>query len=743
MMPLVVVVPVVGAAILSIVLVVRIASYEFWRRHLVAFELRFVRGLDANAVAAALTGLTGLTSPRWLRSLVARAVVVEVHATDQGITHRILMPRSFAEVVFPQLRAALPGLRIVEIDDLPVDRPGLAGELGLNMMTRQLRVDAPEAVSAALLASTQPLEAGESVTLQWILQPVGPVAITRVSHKPGQRASSPDAATVRALREKQAAPLFQAAVRLGVGAEPARRRQLLRRTTAAFHTANAPGAHIYRRSTASWFVADAMARRSLPLVRFPCLLNVRELAGLIAFPIGDVQLPGLSLGGSREIPPSADLPRRGRVVAVSHYAGRERPLALSVDDSLRHLHVIGPTGVGKSTLLLSLITQDMRAGFGVVVIDPKGDLVSELLDRVPPGRTSDVVVLDPSDPVSAVGLNPLAHAGENGELVVEELTSLFRQLYRAFWGPRTDDILRAALLTLVREPGMTLCEVPLLLTDEGFRRRLVGGLDDPVGLEPFWGWFNGLSDGERTAAIGPVLNKLRAFVVRRRIRDVIGQSQPRLDLEEVLAKRRILLVPLRKGLLGDDAAALLGSLVVGQLWRAVQRRTAIAPTERCPVFAYVDEVQDYLHLPTSIGDVLAQARGLGLSLTLAHQHLAQLPTELRHAVLANARSRVAFQLASEDARALAPVFGAPVTPADLKGLDAYEVIVQLAVGNRVGSPASARTSPPPPPTGQADAAIRASREQYGVAHAEVEADIRARHDTPTVDGLLGRQRRTR
>ena len=733
----------VSAALVSTILGVRIASYEYWRRHLVAFELRFVRGLDAKAVVAALTGLTGLTAPRWLRPLVARAVVVEVHATDQGVTHRILMPHRYAEVVFPQLRVALPGLRIIELDDLPLNRPTLAGELGLNTVTRQLRVDAPEAVSAALLASLQPLEPGESVTLQWLLQPVGPVAVTTVSHKPGQRASSPDAATVRALREKQSTPLFQATIRLGVIAEPARRRQLVRRTTAAFHTANAPGAHLHRHSTPSWFVADAMSRRSLPLVRFACLLNVRELAGLIAFPIGDVQLPGLSLGGSREIAPSADLPRRGRVVAVSHYAGRERPLGLSVDDSLRHLHVIGPTGVGKSTLLLSLIAQDMRAGFGVVVIDPKGDLVSDVLDRVPPGRTSDVVVLDPSDPVAAVGLNPLAHTGDNGELVVEELTSLFRQLYRAFWGPRTDDILRAALLTLVQQRGMTLCEVPLLLTDEGFRRRLIGGLDDPVGLEPFWGWFNGLSDGERTAAIGPVLNKLRAFVVRRRIRDVIGQSQPRLDLEEVLAKRRILLVPLRKGLLGDAAAALLGSLVVGQLWRAVQRRTAIAPVERCPAFAYVDEVQDYLHMPTSISDVLAQARGLGLSLTLAHQHLAQLPTELRHAVLANARSRVAFQLATEDARALAPVFGAPVTPADLQGLDAYEVIVQLAVGNRVASPAGARTCPPPPPTGQADAAMSASRELYGVPHADVEAEIRARHDLPIVDGLLGRQRRTR
>ena len=351
-------------------------------------------------------------------------------------------------------------------------------------------------------------------------------------------------------------------------------------------------------------------------------------------------------------------------------------------------------------------------------------------------------MLDPSDEVGTVGLNPLARAGENGELVVEELTSLFRQLYRAFWGPRTDDILRASLLTLVKEPGMTLCEVPLLLTDESFRRRLVGRLDDPIGLEPFWGWFEGLSDGERTAAIGPVLNKLRAFVMRSRVRNVVGQANPRLDLDDLLARQRILLVSLRKGLVGDDAAALLGSLVISQLWRAVQRRAALSPSERYPVFAYVDEVQDYLHLPTDIGEVLAQAHGLGLSLTLAHQHLAQLGPDLRHAVLANARSRVAFQVGSDDARALARVFGAPVTAADLQGLDAFDVVAQLAVGNRVIGPVTGRTAPPPPSTGQRTSALSASRARYGVPAADVEAEVRARHERGPVGGVVGRQRRS-
>src|SRR5262249_2423961 len=157
-------------------------------------------------------------------------------------------------------------------------------------------------------------------------------------------------------------------------------------------------------------------------------------------------------------------------------------------------------------------------GRGVVVLDPKGDLVSDVLDRVPPARIGDVVVLDPTDDERPVGLNLLAGAAEAPELVVEPGSRVFPLLYKAFLGACTDYVLRAAWMTLISEPGMTLCEVPLLLTDEGFRRRLVGGVDDPVALGPFWGWYDGLSNAERMQATGPVMNKLRAFLLRRRLR---------------------------------------------------------------------------------------------------------------------------------------------------------------------------------------------------------------------------------
>ena len=245
--------------------------------------------------------------------------------------------------------------------------------------------------------------------------------------------------------------------------------------------------------------------------------------------------------------------------------------------------------------------------------------------------------------------------------MVENLVGLFKSLYRHSWGPRLDDILRAALLTLAGSEGATLCEVALILTDPHYRRRLVGPLDDPVGLESFWGWYEALSDAERQTVVGPVLNKVRAFTMRPTVRSIIGQSQPTLDLGEVLAEGKVLLCSLASGLLGEEAASLLGALIVAELWHATTARAGLPEASRKPVMAYLDEFQHFVHLPTPMPSMLAEARGLGLGLALAHQHLDQLGEEARHAVLANTRSRVVFQLPAGDARVMAREMGTILT----------------------------------------------------------------------------------
>jgi Type IV secretion-system coupling protein DNA-binding domain len=746
-----------GTACITGVLALREISRRNWQHSLVAYAIKLPHGLTATDVAAFLVACTGLRARKWQRPFVVRSIVLELVATSEGIIHHIIVPAAFTDVVLAALRAAVPGVVAGRDELYSRQRAIAAAEIGQSGWRKPLVTGQAERISTAMLASLQPLVNGERIVVQWVLSPTAPVTPPVVAQG-GPRRGDPliarvlkrllstppvDAQTAKQIRAKQGSPLFVASGRIGAVAHTrSRARALVSRVVAALHTANAPGAHLYRAWWPSGLVLGWLAGRNASLVRQPCLLNADELAGLVAWPLGDVSLPGLSLGTTKALAPSTDIPQYGRVVLQSSYPGMERPLALSLPDSLRHLHVIGPTGVGKSTLLLGLITQDMQAGRGVVVVDPKGDLVADVLDRVPPERTGEVVVLDPADEERPVGLNLLARPGESPELVVDQVVSIFHDLYRDSWGPRTDDILRAGLLTLVGVPGMTLAEVPLLLTDPGFRGPLVGRLNDPVALGPFWGWYEGLSDGERLQATGPVMNKLRTFLLRRRLRNILGQAEPVFDFDQALAARSIVLVPLVKGLLGEEAAALLGSLVVTRMWQAVQARSGLAAAERLETFAYIDEFQDYLHLPVGVEAMLTQARGLGLGLTLAHQHLGQLPASVREAVLANAGSRVIFQVAASDAQALARELAPEIHAADLQGLGRFEVVARLSAGGRVTRPVTGMTLAAPPTTGQAATARVNSRARYGMDRAGVEAAIQARHTGRAGSRSVGKRRRS-
>ena len=237
------------------------------------------------------------------------------------------------------------------------------------------------------------------------------------------------------------------------------------------------------------------------------------------------------------------------------------------------------------------------------------------------------MVLDPSDDQAPVGLNPLA--GGSPDLVSDGIMAVFRGLYRDYLGPRTSDVLHAALLTLVRSKNATLVALPLLLTDERLRRELTKSVRGDLALGPFWAWYEALSVAERSTVIAPVMNKVRPFLLRERVRHVLGQPTPRFDITEVFTQKKILLVPLSKGTLGSDSASLIGSLVVARLWQAAQARSRIAAERRHAVSVIIDEFQDFLHLPTDLADVLAQARSAGLALHLGHQHLAQLSPTIR------------------------------------------------------------------------------------------------------------------
>ena len=320
-----------------------------------------------------------------------------------------------------------------------------------------------------------------------------------------------------------------------------------------------------------------------------------------------------------------------------------------------------------------------------------------------------------------MGFNPLAYH-QDPSLTADAILAVFQEIFAQNWGIRSADVLSGALLTLAKTKGANLLYLPQLLTDERFRKEILAQVKDPIALEPFWRNYESMRDSERRTEIAPVLNKLRQITFRPGLRNVLGQTKPKFSLYDLFRERRIVLVPLNRGLIGAESARLLGSLIVGLTWTIALSRAKIAPEKRHMVSIYIDELQDYLALPTSFGDALAQARGLGIAYTVAHQYRAQLPQDIKAGIDANCRNKIIFGLNSDDAKAMAEQ-AQELEPLDFMTLPRYEVYTSFQAGGRSTGWISAATLPPPEATGLAAEIKAESMKRYGVPATETEAAL--------------------
>ena len=708
-------------------------------RTLVWRELHWQRPLPPERALSVLR--------QWAADQRSPQLVLETRADADHITNLLGGPPPAVSQSAALLRELLPGTVAVPIDRTDPGGNLAAASVRSSTRHRPLKLDNPLFAVHALAAALHQVRGGEQLVVQVVLGPrrvplaVGtnsPSSLVRpwwhtAWHGNGKTIDSEKRS---ALRTKVGDHGFACAVRLGVvAATPARRRALLAGVLGALRTNETAGLRLRLRPE-----SRASLRLAVTPWRWPLRLNAQELLGLVGWPLGDDDLPGYAASHPRRLPPAPGSTGMQRVIADTPLAGSQ-PLALDARAALHHLHVIGPTGTGKSTLLANLILQDITDGRAVVVIEPKGDLVADVLARIPEDRIDDVVVLDPADS-APVGLNPLQpRPGRSADVAADAVLSVFRQLYGSAIGPRSADILHAGLLTLAARPDASLVMLPLLLTDAGFRRSLTAHIHDPIALGPFWASYEAWSAPERAAAIAPVMNKLRPLL-RPGVRAVLGQRRPRFQISQVFTERKVLLVPLSRGLLGPEAASIIGSLVVAELWQATLARTSVPAERRHPVSVFIDEVQDYLHISTDLSDAMAQARGLGVGLTLAHQMLGQLPTEMREAVLTNARSRVAFQLGPRDAAQL--VHGrSELDAADFTSLGSHQVYASLFAHGRVTPYAFGLTRPLPPDTTDPNAVRAASRMRFGRSLDEIEAGFaELLTPDPVSTGPIGRRRRS-
>lgn len=395
--------------------------------------------------------------------------------------------------------------------------------------------------------------------------------------------------------------------------------------------------------------------------------------------------------------------------------GGYQPLVLSRADRRRHMAIFGQTGVGKSTLMRQLLAQDIAAGDGCALIDPHGDLAAEILDHIPSHRVDDVIILDPSDIERPVGFNPFYRVPEDERaLVAANLTATFKHVWRDSWGPRLEYILFNTIAALLDAPDQlrpTFLSIPLMLVDQQYRQKVIRHINDNRVHSFFVDEFEQWPDRQLKEAISPVQNKVGQFLSNPFIRNVLGQWRPSIDLANVMERRRILLVRVSKGLLGEEPANLFGSLLVTGFQQAAMRRVRHTEQERQDFHLHIDEFHNFT--TDSFASVLSEARKYRLTLTTVAQYLSQLSPEVREAVFGNVGSLIAFRVAASDAERLAKEIGG-FAPAVLGDLGLGEICARLTVDGATSLSCRGITiSDAMPMHGHAENIIKQTRQRYG------------------------------
>ncbi len=413
-------------------------------------------------------------------------------------------------------------------------------------------------------------------------------------------------------------------------------------------------------------------------------------------------------------------------------------MALSPEAARHHVAVVGPTGTGKSVLLAKGILDDLQHGYAGVVLDPKGDLVADVLDRVPNRHVDRVVVLDPAarGPVPGLDLLSVGDPDLRADVVLGALGAIFKDS----WGIRTETYLRLGLRSLSELPHPVLSDWLRLFTDTRFRRSVVARLRDPL-LIAAWESYESLSPAERQQHVAAPMSKVVSLLSRPQVRAVLAQRQPRLDLARVLDEGKWLFVALAPGALGEAASRLLGAILTYATWTAVEARTALPIDRRRPIFLYLDELQTVSTLPFGLDYLFERARGLGCGVTVATQALGRLPQHLQQSLLANVGTLASFRLGYDEASRVArelPGLGV----SDLQALRAFEVAARINLGSGSSvAVVTGRTEPLPHRTGNADLIRQRSATTYGQDPKAIEIELREQQEAEVhSDDQVGRGR---
>ncbi|MFA5013015.1 MAG: type IV secretion system DNA-binding domain-containing protein [Candidatus Paceibacterota bacterium] len=406
------------------------------------------------------------------------------------------------------------------------------------------------------------------------------------------------------------------------------------------------------------------------------------------------------------------------------FRGEQKRFGIKPDDKRRHVYIIGKTGMGKTELLKNMIVQDIARGNGVGFVDPHGEAIEEILDFIPKERIEDVVYFNPADMENPIAFNIMEDVDPSyRHLVAGGMMGVFKKIWPDVWSSRMEYILNNTILALLEVPGSTLLGINRLLSDPEYRENIVSQLQDPV-VKAFWtkefARYTQRYEVEATAAIQ---NKIGQFISAPLIRNIIGQTKSTIDMRKIMDERKILVMNLSKGRIGEDSSRLLGALLITKLQLAAMSRVDTPESQRADFVLYIDEFQNFS--TESFATILSEARKYRLSLILAHQYIAQMEETVSDAVFGNVGTMIVFRVGADDAEFLEREFSPEFYVQDLVNLPKQNIYVKLMIDGMTSRPFSAETLPPVEhlPKSFRDDIIEFSRKKYGVPKAVVEKII--------------------
>jgi hypothetical protein len=694
---------------------------ERMRASRIRLGLRFPRELDPAMAVAALDGLSGVPS--------SAEIVFEVIAREGAISHALWVPAAHRSSAESALGGVIRSLRITEASDVACDSAVLSLRLFVPTPC-VLSGDGAAAASDALLAGLAALRSGEELAVRWALRPGNP---RRWQPRDGAQASEVDGAW----RRKLGLSGFSVGGLVVVRASKARARELCTLIESVLRARRGITEGVRATRGGGGRRLNAMPRTS----RTSGWLSTAELLPLLAWPVGPEAAANVEVG-SRELRAPQGLPRQGRRLFIARDVHGERPVALDAVAARHHVAIAGSSGSGKSVLLARCVLDDIAGGFAGAVIDPKADLVSAILDRVPAEHIDRIVVLDPGDIVRPLpGVAMLS--GGDADARADVLTATLKSIFGSAWGLRSDHYGRLAIRTLSEVPGASLADMGRLFYEAPFRRAAIARLRDPF-LVSAWQSFEALSPAAQAEHIQAPMARVMTLLSRPRVRAVLANPDPKLDVAQLFAERRWLLVSLAPGAMSEAGATFVGAALMYVIWSAIEARVSLAPERRHPVFLYVDELATLTNgLPFGFELLAERARGLGAGLTVAFQTLSRIGEPTRSALLGNVATFIAFRAGALEASRIARQLPG-LSEGDVMALGAFEVGARVASGpGGAVSVVTGHTEPLPPPTGHAKAIRDRSAERYASPPREQAEPAVPESPHGDGEGPLGRVRRAK